>query len=65
MIKLRAVIAQIGITQKELAKQFGVSQQTVSNWVNGVSEPSGSQLQELSRLSGIDAMDILCAKTQI
>ena len=65
MIKLAAVIAQIGITQKELAERFGVTQQTVSNWVNGVSEPSGSQLQELSRLSGIDAMDILCAKTQI
>jgi len=65
MIKLRAVIAQIGITQKELAERFGVTQQTVSNWVNGVSEPSASQLQELSRLSGIDAMDILCAKTQI
>jgi transcriptional regulator with XRE-family HTH domain len=65
MIKLSAVIAQIGITQKELAKQFGVTPQTISNWVNGVSEPSGSQLQELSRLSGIDAMDILCAKTQI
>jgi len=65
MIKLRAAIAQIGITQKELAERFGVTQQTVSNWVNGVSEPSASQLQELSRLSGIDAMDILCAKTQI
>jgi len=65
MIKLSAVIAQIGVTQKELAKQFGVTPQTISNWVNGVSEPSGSQLQELSRLSGIDAMDILCAKTQI
>ncbi|MBQ4232013.1 MAG: helix-turn-helix transcriptional regulator [Lachnospiraceae bacterium] len=65
MIKLSAVIAQIGITQKELAKRFGVTPQTISNWVNGVSEPSGSQLQELSRLSGIDAMDILCAKTQI
>ena len=62
MIKLSAVIAQIGITQKELAERFEVSQQTVSNWVNGVSEPSASQLQELSRLSGIDAMDILCTK---
>jgi transcriptional regulator with XRE-family HTH domain len=63
MIKLSAAIAQIGITQKELAERFGVTQQTVSNWVNGVSEPSASQLQELSRLSGIDAMDILCTKT--
>ncbi len=63
MIKLSAVIAQIGITQKELAERFEVSQQTVSNWVNGVSEPSASQLQELSRLSGIDAMDILCTRT--
>ena len=63
MIKLSAVIAQIGITQKELAERFGVTQQTVSNWVNGVSEPSASQLQELSRLSGIDAMDILCTRT--
>ena len=63
MIKLSAVIAQIGITQKELAEWFGVTQQTVSNWVNGVSEPSASQLQELSRLSGIDAMDILCTRT--
>ena len=63
MLKLSAVIAQIGITQKELAERFGVTQQTVSNWVNGVSEPSASQLQELSRLSGIDAMDILCTRT--
>ena len=63
MLKLSAVIAQIGITQKELAKHFGVTPQTISNWVNGVSEPSGPQLQELSRLSGIDAMDILCTRT--
>lgn len=65
MVKMAAVIAQIGITQKELAERLGVTPQTISNWVNGSTEPSGPQLQELSRLSGFNAMDILCAKTQI
>lgn len=62
-IKLAAVRVQIGMTQRELAKEFNITPQTVCNWEAGVSEPSASQLQRLSLLSGIPADDILCGKT--
>lgn len=41
-----------GLTQEQLAKRLGVSQQAVSNWEDGKSAPRGKRLQELSALFG-------------
>ena len=45
---------QMGMTMDELAIKMGVkSQRTVVNWEKGNTEPSLSQLREMSRLSEI------------
>ena len=52
-ISLEAVRVNAKMTQKNWAKLLGVSVATVINWEKGNTEPSLSQLKEMSRLSGI------------
>jgi len=39
-----------GITQTELAKQLGVKQNTVSQWVNGINEPNCQTIIQLCHI---------------
>lgn len=52
-ISLEAVRVNARMNQKEWAKKLGVSNATVVNWEKGNTEPSLSQLREMSHLSGI------------
>ena len=52
-ISLEAVRVNAKMTQKNWAKLLGVSVATVINWEKGNTEPSLSQLKEMSSLSGI------------
>ena len=52
-ISLEAVRVNANMTQKEWAERLGVSNNTVVNWEKGNTEPSLSQLREMSRLSGV------------
>ena len=52
-ISLEAVRVNAKMTQKEWASKPGVSNSTVVNWEKGNTEPSLSQLREMSRLSGV------------
>ena len=52
-ISLEAVRVNAGMTQKEWAKNLGVSNVTVVNWEKGNTEPSLSVLIRMSELSGI------------
>ena len=52
-ISLEAVRVNAKMTQKEWASRLGVSNSTVVNWEKGNTEPSLSQLREMSRLSGV------------
>ena len=52
-ISLEAVRVNAKMTQKNWAKLLGASVATVINWEKGNTEPSLSQLKEMSRLSGI------------
>ena len=52
-ISLEAVRVNTKMTQKEWAEKLGVSNTTVVNWEKGNTEPSLSQLREMSRLSGV------------
>ena len=52
-ISLEAVRVNAKMTQKEWAKLLGVSNSTVVNWEKGNTEPSLSQLREMSRLAGV------------
>ena len=52
-ISLETVRVNAKMTQKEWASKLGVSNSTVVNWEKGNTEPSLSQLREMSRLSGV------------
>lgn len=52
-ISLEAVRVNAGMNQKEWAKKLGVSNNTVINWEKGNTEPTLSQVREMSLLSGI------------
>ena len=52
-ISLEAVRVNAKMTQKEWASKLGVSNSTVVTWEKGNTEPSLSQLREMSRLSGV------------
>ena len=52
-ISLEAVRENAGMSQKEWAKKLGVSNNTVINWEKGNTEPTLSQVREMSLLSGI------------
>ena len=52
-ISLEAVRVNAKMTEKEWASKLGVSNSTVVNWEKGNTEPSLSQLREMSRLSGV------------
>ena len=52
-ISLEAVRVNAKMTQKEWAKELGVSHTTVINWEKGNTEPSLTQLRKMSELSGI------------
>jgi transcriptional regulator with XRE-family HTH domain len=53
MEALRTYLKDRAITQAEFASQLGVSQPTVSEWINGESFPTVTRLAEISRRTGI------------
>lgn len=48
--RLSACRVQAGYTQKEVAKEIGVSEQTVIRWEQGASSPNMENAQKLSEL---------------
>ena len=54
-LKLRAAIAESGQDQRELAQKIGVTETTVSRWVNGHTWPQPHTLCRLLGLLGWDS----------
>lgn len=54
-----------GLTQKDLASAMEVSESTVVNWEKGRSEPTVTQAQRISEITGIplDSIIFLTATT--
>lgn len=49
-MKLRLARIENGLSQKELAKIIGVSQQTIAKWEKGITTPSQfSQIRQISK----------------
>lgn len=51
--KIKALRAQSGITQAELAKKLGISRSGVNAWELGISVPSTQYIVELAAIFGI------------
>ena len=53
--QLRAFFSPPRMTQADMAKALGISQQAVSMWVTGRSRPSAHQRAAIERIAGIPA----------
>ncbi len=52
-----------GISQYALAKKLGISQSTISNWLNGKKEPSIESLWKLADYFG-ESVDYIIGRAQ-
>lgn len=59
MLKLKTYLAASKITQAEFATSIGVSQPTVSDWINGETRPSIDNLIVISRHTRITVDELL------
>ena len=57
-ISLAAARVNAGLTQKEFAKECGVSEATVINWESGKSFPSIGKLSRLEDVLGLSVSNI-------
>ncbi|MDR0976081.1 MAG: helix-turn-helix domain-containing protein [Christensenellaceae bacterium] len=57
--RLRYIIAELKLTQSQLAEIVGIRQSQVSNLLNGVSEPNYRTLKQLKEKLRLSAEDLL------
>ena len=60
--KLVEAIKQSGLTQTDLAKKVGVSQQQISIYLKGKNLPALDTLSRLCTVLDLDANEILCVE---
>lgn len=56
---LKEIIKAKGLKNKFISQKLGVSEVTVSNWVQGKSTPSKKYLEKLSQLLEVPISDIV------
>ncbi|MGN0629982.1 MAG: helix-turn-helix domain-containing protein [Ruminococcus sp.] len=59
MITSRPIRKKLGITQKELANKLGVTPNAISQWENGVRNPSLENVKRLADILHCTTDDIL------
>ena len=59
-VRLTEIIRSSNLTQAEIGKRIGVSQQTVSHYIKGDKMPSLDTLANLCVALDVDPADILC-----
>ena len=52
------------LTQLDVAFALKVTPQTVYNWERGTREPKGSHLQQMAKLFGVSADDVLLSQPE-
>ena len=50
--KVRAIIAKLGMTQREFAQAVGVSLSTAASWCQGVRSPNEENVEKINKLEG-------------
>lgn len=57
--RIKAVLAEKGVTNKELAEALGIAPQTVSRWCTNDMQPSIEKLYSISKYLKIDIRELL------
>jgi len=60
--KVKAILAEVGKSNKELADMLSVSEQTVSRWCTNSRQPSIEMLYEIAKVLKRDVRDFLIPK---
>ena len=58
-ITLRAARANVAMTQREVAKQLGVTVDTVGNWERGKSFPDALKIRQIENIYHVKYDDII------
>ena len=61
-MKIRDLRKRANITQKELAKKMGISQQAVAKWEKGKSYPSIKRLSQLATILCCEISDLVASE---
>ena len=64
MLRIKQLRQEKGLKQEELAKEFGIAQQTISNYEKGIREPDISTLKKMADFFDV-SLDFLLGKTDI
>lgn len=64
LMRLKKLRLDFNMTQADLAKKLGVSNQTLLNWENGIYEPKIAQLIKLADIFGV-TIDYLVERKSI
>lgn len=62
--RIKAVLAEEGRTNKELADQLGVAEPTVSRWCTNTQQPSLEMLFKIAKVLKRDVRGLLVASSQ-
>lgn len=57
--RIKAVLAEQGVTQKELADELGVTHGTVSTWCRNFKQPEVSTLFDIAKVLKVEASELL------
>lgn len=57
--RIKAVLAEKGVTNKELAEALGIAPQTVSRWCTNDMQPSIEKLYSISKYLKTDVRELL------
>jgi transcriptional regulator with XRE-family HTH domain len=57
--RIKAVLAENGVTNKELAEALGIAPQTVSRWCTNDMQPSIEKLYAIAKYLKADIRDLL------
>ncbi|MFW5648299.1 MAG: helix-turn-helix domain-containing protein [Candidatus Alkaliphilus sp. MAG34] len=64
MLRIKQLRREKGLKQEELAKEFGIAQQTISNYEKGIREPDITTLKNMADFFDV-SLDYLLGKTDI
>jgi len=57
--RIKVVLAEKGVTNKELAEALGIAPQTVSRWCTNDMQPSIEKLYSIAKQLKVDIRDLL------
>ncbi len=57
--RLKIVLTELGVTQKELAEKLDVTEHTVSRFCTNDNQPSLKRLKQIAIILGVDIRDLL------